>query len=323
MFNILRATVSRVLKERTEAAVPNRLWRRRAAPRTEAGESNSVESSSMRGLSASCVFLLVLSACSHTPRPLTHSRATLIIEQSAIMPGSRLNFGIQFVTDSGWHIYWQNPGDSGEPPRIQWQLPAGVTVGTLDWPTPTRLTTKAGTDYGYEGTTVLLSSLQLPAMAQPGRMEAIGDLRWLVCSDICIPQRTQIKVPVRIAQTASIDDSAHRLLQAATEHVPKPLPASMRPVAASSADSFRLTLVSNEPITQAQFFPSEEEQVDNGAAQELTSDLGGTSLTLKKSQYLRKDPPRLRGVIVLNQRDAYQLDVPIHSSAAQKGSSHT
>jgi DsbC/DsbD-like thiol-disulfide interchange protein len=48
------------------------------------------------------------------------------------------------VTDDGWHIYWQNPGDSGEPPRIKWQLPSGVTATALEWPTPMRMTTSAG-----------------------------------------------------------------------------------------------------------------------------------------------------------------------------------
>jgi DsbC/DsbD-like thiol-disulfide interchange protein len=278
----------------------------------------------MRGLFASCVLLLIiLSACSRTdPQPPMHSKASVIVEQSAVTPGSRVNFGVQFVTENGWHIYWQNPGDSGEPARIRWQLPSGITAGTLDWPTPIRLTTTAGTDYGYEGTTVLLSSLQVPATAQPGRIDVVGDVRWLVCRDLCIPQRTQVKIPVRIAQTMSIDDDARRLLQSAGERLPKPLPANMQPVAVSTADGFRLTLVSKERITQAQFFPGEQEQVDNGAPQKLTAHAGKTSLTLKKSEHLREEPLRLRGVIVLNGKDAYQVDVPIQSSAAQKGSSH-
>lgn len=267
---------------------------------------------------------MVLSACSRRvdPQPPTHSRASVIVEQSAVTPGSQVNLGIQLVTDKGWHIYWKNPGDSGEPPRIQWQPPVGITTGTLDWPSPTRLTTTAGTDYGYEDTTILLSSLQVPAAAQPGRIEVNGDLHWLVCRDICIPQRTQLKVPVHIAQSTSIDDSAHRLLQSAAERLPKPLPSSMRLVAASTPDGFRLTLGANEPIAQAQFFPSEEGQIDNGAPQKLTSQGGETSLTLKESEYLRKEPRHLKGVLVLNAKDAYEVDVPIHSSAGQKWSSH-
>jgi DsbC/DsbD-like thiol-disulfide interchange protein len=244
----------------------------------------------------------------------------MVIDQSAVMPGAKVNIGIQFQIDPGWHIYWQNPGDSGEPPRIQWQLPAGVTVGELRWPTPMRLTTTAGTDFGYEGTTVLLTSLQIPTTMQSGTITVGGDLRWLVCHDVCLPQRSHLEAPIRIASATSINDSAHQLLQSAAEHLPVPLPASYRPEAASSLDGFLLTLASSEPITQADFFPSVEGQIDNGAPQELASRAGIVSLKLKKSDYLQQEPQHLQGVLVLNGRAAYLLDAPIHRSSTHKGS---
>jgi DsbC/DsbD-like thiol-disulfide interchange protein len=276
----------------------------------------------MARLLAICGCLLVLvSGCTRSTQQQTaHSKASLVIEQSAVTPGSKVNVGIQVVTDSGWQIYWQNPGDSGEPPRIQWQLPAGVTGGELEWPTPMRLTTTAGTDFVYQGTTVLLSSLQVPTAMQSGTITVGGDLRWLVCHDICVPQSTHLEAPIRIASATSINDSAHQLLQSSVERLPKPLPASYRPEAASSRDSFQLTLASNKPITRAEFFPNDEAQIDNGAPQELASDAGKVSLTLKKSEYLQREPERLKGVLVLNGRDAYLVDTPIHSSATQKGS---
>jgi len=218
------------------------------------------------------------------------------------------------VTDTGWHIYWQNPGDSGEPPRTQWKLPAGVTIGALEWPTPMRLSTAVGTDYGYQGTTVLFSSLQIPATAQPGNIEVGLDLRWLACHDVCIPQHTRLKTPLRIANAASIHYSAHQILQSAAERLPKPLPPSYRPMATILPNSFLLTFVSSEPITKAEFFPAEVEQIENSAPQELASHGKNKSLTLKKSQYFRQEPQSLKGVLVINGRDAYQVDAPIQSS---------
>lgn len=203
---------------------------------------------------------------------------------------------------------------------MQWQLPAGATAEGIEWPTPVRLKNPAGTDYGYEGTTVLLTSVQIPTTAQPGTtIDLGGDLRWLVCHDVCVPQRTTLKAPVRIASSGAVDDSAQPLLQSVAESLPKPLPASFQPAVASLTDNFRLTMVPSQSVTQAEFFPGELEQVDNSAPQELQDHAGTLSLRLKKSEYLRQEPQRLRGVIVLNARDAYQLDVPIHSTA-QKGS---
>ena len=44
----------------------------------------------------------------------------------------------------GWHTYWMNPGDSGEPPRIEWALPTGFTAGDIVWPHPERIRRGAG-----------------------------------------------------------------------------------------------------------------------------------------------------------------------------------
>jgi thiol:disulfide interchange protein DsbD len=244
-------------------------------------------------------------------------------------PGAQTRIGIQFDTDKNWHMYWKNSGDSGEPPRVRWQLPEGVTAGALEWPSPTRLSNSAGTDYGYEGNVVLLSTLNIPATAEPGGNLAVaGDLRWLVCHDICIPQRAELKAAMRIANTATVDNRAHVLLDAAAERMPKPLPEALHLTATSTHDTLRLSFVSknkassgeasNPKIASAVFFPSEPEQIDNAAPQEFAEAGGMVRLELKKSDHLQRDPERLEGVLVLNQRDSYQVDVPVRKPAAHK-----
>jgi DsbC/DsbD-like thiol-disulfide interchange protein len=271
----------------------------------------------MVALFASCSRPATSSAASQPP---THSRASLIVENSSVQPGSEVKLGIEFIMDEGWHIYWQNPGDSGEPPKIEWRLPAGVKVAAIEWPAPKRLPTTAGTDYGYDGTTVLLSSLEIPATAQPGsNIEVGGDLRWLVCHDVCIPQHTGLNVPLRIASTNTLDDKAHRFLRTSAKSIPSSLPASFRPVVTSTTDSFLLRLVTSNAVTVAEFFPAEEEQIDNGAPQTVSTQGRILRLTLKKAENLQHDPERLKGVIVLDGREAYQIDAPVQRAAAQKG----
>ena len=273
-----------------------------------------------RLLASSACFLALLSGCKHpAPVPTEHSRASLIIEQSAATPGSKVRVGIQFVTDSGWHIYWQNPGDSGEAPRIQWQLPAGITAGPLEWPTPMRMKTAAGTDYGYQGTTVLLSSLQIPNTAQSGTLEIGGDLHWLVCHDICMPQGAHLEAPLQVANAAKVNDTTQELLQDAAAKIPGALPVNVHPAVTILPDGFRVTLKLSEPITAAEFFPADVEQIENGAPQEFENRGGTVSLILRKSEYLRQEPQHLRGVLLLNGGAAYGFDVPIQGAAAQKG----
>jgi thiol:disulfide interchange protein DsbD len=239
-------------------------------------------------------------------------------------PGAQTRIGIRFEIGRDWHIYWKNPGDSGEPPQVHWQLPEGVTTGALQWPAPMRLTDPAGTDYGYQGNVVLLSTLNIPATVQPGSdLPIAGDLRWLVCHDTCIPQRAELKATLRIANTAKVDPRVHTLLDAAAERIPKPLPVTLQLTATSTRDTLRLSIASNRKpssstIAHAVFFPAEPEQIDNTAPQKLENIGGVARLELKKSDHLQHDPEHLNGVLVLNERDTYQVDVPIHDTAARK-----
>jgi thiol:disulfide interchange protein DsbD len=187
-----------------------------------------------------------------------------------------------------------------------------------------RLTDNAGTDYGYQGNTVLLSTLNIPATVQPGSdLPITGDLRWLVCHDTCIPQRAELKATLRIANATTLDHQAHALLDAAAERIPKPLPDALQLTATSTRDALRLSIASNRKlssgtIARAVFFPAEPEQIDNAAPQKLENIGGVARLELKKSDHLQHDPERLNGVLVLNEQDSYQVDVPIRDTTAHK-----
>jgi DsbC/DsbD-like thiol-disulfide interchange protein len=261
--------------------------------------------------------LATASACSRKSplQPAQHSRATLILEHAVVQPGEQTRIGIQFEMDKNWHIYWRNPGDSGEAPRIRWELPQGIEAGPLEWPSPSRLETSAGVDYAYEGRVVLLSTVRIPAAASPGgTMQIAGALRWLVCSDVCIPQAAEVKMPVRVATAAIADGRAEQLLKAAAGRLPQPLPAELHASAVSSPESFDVIFASKR-VAHAEFFPAEPEQIDNAAPQTLINHNGSSQLQLKKSDHLQTDPERLTGVLVLDGR-AYQIDLPVHASVA-------
>jgi thiol:disulfide interchange protein DsbD len=183
-----------------------------------------------------------------------------------------------------------------------------------------RMNNSAGTDYGYQGNVVLLSTLNIPKTMLPGSSIAVaGDLRWLVCHDICIPQHAELRAKMRISNNATIDDRAHALLDTAAERIPGLLPDSYHLTATSSRDHLRLSIASSHnKIAHVTFFPAEPEQIDNAAPQELANDGSIVRLELKKSDHLQRDPESLEGVLVLNEKDSYQIDVPLHSETAHK-----
>ena len=63
----------------------------------------------------------------------------LVSEGDAIAPGKTFWIGLRQTIAPGWHTYWINPGDSGEPPQIDWALPAGFSAGDIAWPQPERI----------------------------------------------------------------------------------------------------------------------------------------------------------------------------------------
>ena len=60
-----------------------------------------------------------------------HTHVRLVSEQDAVAQGEVFWVGFDLMMDDGWHVYWQNPGDSGLAPKIKWELQSGINVRTL------------------------------------------------------------------------------------------------------------------------------------------------------------------------------------------------
>lgn len=228
--------------------------------------------------------------------------------------------GVHFMLEKGWHIYWTNPGDSGQPPVFNWQLPAGFTAGEIQWPRPERMqssTTLA--DYGYHDDVLLLVPLKIPAFVGTGNpAELTLNAKWLICREICIPDRAELKLSLPVARNAH-DNPATASLFARTEKLlPVHLPKGWRATAQSLRDSFVLTVHSGKPLGKAEFFPLEQDQIDNAAAQKPVPSATGIRVTLKKSDLLTKPVAILRGVLVIDGGAAYQVEAPLIAAKAVK-----
>jgi thiol:disulfide interchange protein DsbD len=133
--------------------------------------------------------------------PGRHTKASLLSETDAVRPGQPLTVGIRLQMEDGWHTYWQNPGDSGLPTRVKWDLPAGFAAGEIQWPFPIRFRSGPLVNYGYEHEVLLPVEIRVPASvpAYPVRIAARVD--WLECQEACLPGRAELSLslPVRPA----------------------------------------------------------------------------------------------------------------------------
>jgi len=252
--------------------------------------------------------------------PIPHGTLELVAENQWIAPGHKLYLGLHFQLEKGWHIYWLNPGDSGEPPRIKWQLPAGLTVGETEWPTPRRLGTPSIVDFGYEDEVTLIAPIHADAGLAPQPAAQLGaEVRVLVCREICIPGKVQLSLTLPVkSQPPAPDARTSDLFSAARKLLPQSAPRNWKFTVDDAKDSFVLGANVGHQITQAVFFPLAESQIDNAAPQKLLPVATGFRLTLRKSDQLRKPIERLKGVLVLSADRAYLIDVPLGKPGAAK-----
>ena len=252
--------------------------------------------------------------------PIPHGTLQLIPETRWIEAGHEFYLGLNFQLEKGWHVYWVNPGDSGEPPRVTWRLPAGITAGTIQWPTPRRLGTSTIVDYGYEDAVMLIVPMHAGAnlaAQQPAQLGA--EARVLVCREICIPGKAQLSLTLPIkSQLPAPDALAKDLFTATRKSLPRPAPGNWKFSVEGAKDSFVLAANLGQQITQAIFFPLDEAQIDNSAPQKFVPVTTGFRLTLRKSDDLLKPIDRLKGVLVLSGDQGYSIDVPVSKPGAAR-----
>lgn len=242
-----------------------------------------------------------------------HGRAELISNRSGDVAGREILLGVHFILENGWHIYWKNPGDSGQPPSFTWTLPAGSTAGEIQWPRPERLqSSTAIADYGYRNEVLLMVPVHLSALPAMNSGQQIGvDAKWLICREVCLPDHAHLTLPP--AGAARNSSRTTLLFAKAKTLLPRAWPKQWEISAESLKEDFVLTIVAGKSISHAEFFPADPGQIENAAKQKIEPAPAGAKLFLKKSDLLLKPISRLRGVLALGGARAYEVDAQVRT----------
>ncbi len=132
---------------------------------------------------------VLLTATPGTAEQAGPVRTRLVSDVSQAVPGRAFWLGVELTIDAGWHVYWQNAGESGVPTQVTWQLPEGWHACAVLWPVPERFDDPPLVTYGYRDKVVLLSRI-VPGPAgsdAPSRVTVAADVRWMACKEICRP----------------------------------------------------------------------------------------------------------------------------------------
>jgi thiol:disulfide interchange protein len=266
-------------------------------------------------------------AAAAPPRASDLVQPTLYAESGTVAPGQTLWTDLHLTIAPGWHIYWKNPGDSGLPTGIDWTLPPGFTVGAIEWPTPERFQLGPIANYGYAGGADLLVPLSAPPGLTAGAKQPIAaQVKYLVCSEICIPGEAQVSLDLGAGSGAADPAEAARF-SAARSALPIAAPFAAQFVAGKSDLRLIVPAAAIAGLTQpsATFFPDSDNAIDHSAEEKVERRDGGLELVLAKATGPTAAVPKtLDGVLALRGADggarAYRISAAPGAAATAAGS---
>jgi thiol:disulfide interchange protein DsbD len=277
-------------------------------------------------LGALCALLLPGLALAQ-PVKTGHIEAELVSSAQGVAPGQTVQIALRQSIQKGWHTYWKNAGDSGEPTRIKWTTPYGWTVSDFTWPTPRRLPVGPLVNYGYEGEVLLPMALTAPKDARPGQPVTLNAaVQFLVCADVCIPEDANLSLTLPVAAApAPADPKWSGPIAKTLADAPKP--AGLTGAFEKQGAVIKLAItgpaLKGADLAGAYFYPFSGTVIDHARPQAIERGPDGLTLTLTPGYDFQKPegPTALAGVLALDGK-AYEVSAapgPLPTGASGLG----
>ena len=236
--------------------------------------------------------------------------ASIISSLDRAAPGGTVWVALRTELDEGWHTYWRNPGDSGEPVQLTWLLPQGVDAGPIAWPVPYPIPTGPIVNYGFEGAPLFPVELTIPETMQTGETLSLTlDFYYLVCADICIPEEGQLSLDLDIGEPVADALWGPQIEMAVLE---SPRRGNIAGAAEVANDILTLTFADlpEGRVSEAYFFPFVQGVLGHSAAQNFRPGDNGIALvTEPEFLWTNGIPDTIEGVLKYNLDGAVQSEV--------------
>lgn len=257
---------------------------------------------------------LVLAPAIVTAAPVNsgHIQSELVASTQGIAPGQTVQIALRQSIQKGWHTYWRNAGDSGEPTRIKWTMPGGWSASDFTWPTPRRLPVGPLVNYGYEGEVLLPMALTAPADAKAGQAVTLtAAVQFLVCADVCVPEDANLSLtlPVTAGPAPADPNWGPKILKTVAD---APKPAGLTAAYAKDGAVVKLAItgpaLKGADLAGAYFYPFSGTVIDHAKPQAIDRGPEGLTLTLTPGYDFQKPegPGAIGGVLALEGK-AYEV----------------
>jgi thiol:disulfide interchange protein DsbD len=201
----------------------------------------------------------------------------------------------------GWHTYWENPGDSGSPFDATWEVAQGVIVENVEWPTPITIPYPPLMTFGYEGDVVF--PFKVFRAIDSDLSSITVDFNFLICADICIPEKASLTLDLSSAIPNFLVDEAIKNLP--TDFV--------QTQSVVEGDNLKITFNSSQPINSAYFFPRQDNLFAYAPTQQLIS-LGDNAYEIA-IPVLSNEVDSFSGILSIN-GEGFQIEEKFKSSSS-------
>ena len=228
----------------------------------------------------------------------------LISEFEGYSGGTSSYVGIRFALEPHWHVYWKNPGSSGYGISVEWDLPEGVAVGALEWPTPKQFTFDGFTNYGYSDEVTLLAPLTIDKGVNTELLEIRATVSWLACKTACVPGSASLSLSLPRASESTLNARSVAAFQKARASLPVMLLPWILGVS-ETEEGMRIE-IPEVNLESPYFFANEAWVVDADAPQVIEEVGTATFLEVQLLEPLSKDG--IKGVLKMGAR-AWEVEL--------------
>lgn len=242
---------------------------------------------------------------------------------SSFKPGESFWVAICLSLPKGWHVYWENPGDSGYPMNIDWNLPKGFQATSIHWLPPQRFSMGGLTSFGYEDEVIYLVKITPSLDAVPSNVSLSAKLSWLVCGDEgCLPEEADVQINLSYSATDSQATGDKNKIDAFIQklpllHTPRDLKTKEPYKGYYISSPNQLTLhipaeyVGGQAIDEVYFFPTTQNiaHYQNQQSWEIIDKNIVVTLPTRDAAHERKDTPfsnPIEGVLDVKLKDTPQ-----------------
>ncbi len=227
--------------------------------------------------------------------------AQIIPQYESLKPGSTFEIGVLFKMESGWHIYWENPGDAGLPTVIDWEMPVGFEIINQKYPYPSQFGFSVFANYGYEKEVLISTVFKAPEKIENGELIFRAECTWLMCKEKCIKGGGRDSIALKQAQENSENDKWKNIYKKYESKYPVKI--NDFSVISYKTDETVVLKIINEDQYEFNaesllFFPLNIGIFNHGKSSKIEENKNGLTITLHLDEYRIEEPKKVTGVLV-------------------------